>query len=64
MRKFLEKLYDLSYSIMFGSIAGILLITIGNFMGFPSNITSMYVMTTSLSISKIALTAIKFFLDD
>ena len=64
MRKFLSKLYDLTYSIMFGAIAGVLLVTIGASLGVPRDIETMYFLTTILSVSRIALTTIKFFLDD
>lgn len=64
MKKFLSKLYDLTYSVMFGAIAGILLVTIGAGLGVPRDIETMYFLTTVLSISRVALTTIKFFLDN
>lgn len=63
-QKFLNKIYDLTYSIMFGAIAAILLITIGNNFGVERNIETMYFLTTVLSISRIALTVIKFFMEE
>ncbi len=49
---------------MFGAIAGILLVTIGAGLGVPRDIETMYFLTTVLSISRVALTTIKFFLDN